>query len=68
MTDLKENMGRLRKEIERLVKEAENDCLSHSDNKYHCPLGKNCPFKDPENHFMGCMVDRLRLAMEEIGK
>jgi hypothetical protein len=68
MSDLKENMGRLRKEIESLIQEASDDCLAHSKNEYHCSLGKRCPFKDPNNHFMACMVDRLKFSLIEMKK
>jgi len=58
-----ETMKRLHGEIERLVYAAETVCNSHSKSKYHCPLGKKCPFKDENDHLFSCRINSIRMIL-----
>jgi hypothetical protein len=58
-----EKMKKHHGEIERLVYAAEIECNSHSKNKYHCPLGKKCSFKNTRDHFFSCRIDSIRMIL-----
>ena len=59
----RDKMLKYHAEIEHMVYAAEILCSEHSDNKYHCSLGKKCPFKDPHDHLMSCRIDSFRLIL-----